>query len=77
MMRNQVDTNGLFSRFLAERKKNLKRAFVHLCRQYGSLPGYRTCEPSPWKKGSHFMKIQVEAEKTPKFTPLKVIKNCS
>ena len=50
MMRIQVDTNGLFPRFFSERKKNLKRAFGHLCRQYGSLPGYRTCEPSPWKK---------------------------
>jgi hypothetical protein len=28
-------------------------------------------------KGSQFMKIRVEAEKTPKFTLLKVMKNCS
>ena len=31
MMRNQVNTNGLFSRFLAERKKNLNKSFLFIC----------------------------------------------
>ena len=44
--------------------ENQKRAFGHLCRQYGSLPGHCSCESLLCQgKQSTFIKDEEELEK--------------
>ena len=68
MMRHQVDTISSFSRFAGEETRTREKPFVHLCRQYGSLPEYRNVEALLRKKlESHSRKDELK-QKNHEFT---------